>query len=125
MSNSIIAPSQMTVALRIGTAAALAFAAVISVWASVGPAASQESTCNNRDSLHDVLKQGFAETPVAVGVISEDAIVELFAEAKGATWTLVVSSTDGHACVIAAGTDWQSHSPTAPPALPVVHAKSR
>jgi hypothetical protein len=125
MSNPGIVPSQTTVALRIGSAAAFAFAALIGTWALVGPAASQDSTCNNRDDVRHVLEQGFAETPVAVGVISEDAIVELFAEAKGATWTLVVSSADGHACVLAAGTDWQSHSPAAPPALPVLHANSR
>jgi hypothetical protein len=40
-------------------------------------------------------------------------------------WTLVVSSADGHACVLAAGTDWQSHSPAVPPALSVLHANSR
>lgn len=116
-------PSQMITALRIGSAAAVAFAALISVWASVGPAASQESTCDRREIVRQTLEQGFGEAPAAIGTVSEDVIVELFAEAEGATWTLMVSNTDGHACVLAAGTDWQS--PVAPPALPILNARSR
>jgi hypothetical protein len=125
MSNSGIVPSQVTVALRIGIAAVLAFAALISVWASIGTAAAQEDMCNSRDRLHQTLEQSFAETPVATGVVSESVVVELFAGARGVTWTLVVSSTDGDACVLAAGTNWQSHSPAAPPALPVTTARRR
>ena len=125
MSNPGIVPSQMSTALRIGSASALAFAALISVWASVGPAASQESACNSRDDIHEALEQGFAEAPAAIGIVSEDVIVELFAEPEGATWTLMVSNTDGHACVLAAGTDWQSLSPAAPPALPFLNVRSR
>jgi hypothetical protein len=122
MSTPGILPSQMRTALRIGSAATVAFAALIGVWASVGPAASQDGACNSRDDVHQALEQGFGETPVAMGIVSEDVIVELFAAAEGATWTLMVSNADGQACVLAAGTDWQSHSPAAPPNL---NARSR
>lgn len=125
MSSPGIVPSQISTALRIGSAAALAFAVLISVWASVGPAASQERTCDSRETVHQSLEQGFGEAPAAIGIVSEDVIVELFAEAEGATWTLMVSNSDGHACLLAAGTDWQPQSAAAPRAGPIVNARSR
>lgn len=94
-------------ALRISGATALAFVALISVWAFVGQAAAEESRCASREELRSTLEQRFAEAPVAAGKADHNAVVELFADIDGATWTIVVTGPNGQSCILTTGTDWR------------------
>lgn len=70
-----------------------------------GPAAAQsDRNCGPRDALVAHLAVKYAETLRGVG-LSGLVLVEFYASDAG-TWTMVVSTSDGMACLTAAGDSW-------------------
>ena len=47
------------------------------------------------------------EATKAIGVTNSGGLLELFSTEDGSTWTLIVTSPDGCAYLVAAGTDWR------------------
>lgn len=68
-------------------------------------AQAAQDRCAPRTELVKVLASKYQESQQALGLISEKALLEIFASAKG-TWTLVVTNTQGVTCVIAYGEAW-------------------
>lgn len=92
---------------------AFIFTAILATAAIVAPAEAQQQTlCGLRDEMGKMLDQRFGETPQAGGIVG-DRIVELLVSQTG-SWTLLITSTDGRACVVTGGEDWTDQPITTP-----------
>lgn len=83
-------------------AAALA-AASLSSTAGEAVAAMQ---CGKHDDVAKALNAKFKETRRIMGVINARAVMEIFMSQQG-TWTMLVTDTNGIACITASGEEWQ------------------
>ena len=54
-----------------------------------------------------LLAERYQERPIAVGVTSEGSLVEVLTDAKGGTWTIIVTSPEGMSCLVLSGEGWQ------------------
>ncbi len=72
------------------------------------PAAAQEAQAPwfDRAEIVGQLAARYTEAPTALGLTSTGAVLELFATADGATWTLVITLPNGNSRVIATGESW-------------------
>ncbi len=77
--------------------------------------AAQQVPCNQRDSVLGHLAQKYQEVPVAIGVTNRGGLVEVLSTGDGKTWTIIISSPDGQACMVAAGEGWRALTPAEPP----------
>ena len=70
------------------------------------PALADPLACAPRSKLAQKLSEGWGETSQAQGLSNDGkSILEFFGRPNG-TWTLVVVTPDGKACIIAAGSVW-------------------
>jgi hypothetical protein len=84
--------------------AAAAFA-VLSIQPS--PAAMAQNTpCAERNNVVNALDSQYKESPRAIGLVSKEAVLEVFVSESG-TWTVVVTDPRGMSCVLAAGQSWE------------------
>lgn len=97
--------AKLLAVILIGLAAGGAF----SVAASSGSQAqtTTQGACFTHDQLEAGLARDYQERQSAYGRIGDDAIVEIYASDSG-TWTLVMTSTTGESCIVAAGDGWES-----------------
>lgn len=70
------------------------------------PANAQRPLCLKHDDMVAMLKT-FGEEPVSAGISNTGPMIEIFASPDGSTWSLVVSGTDGMACMTVAGEGWR------------------
>ena len=70
--------------------------------------AAQQIPCNQRDDVLGHLAQKYREVPVAIGVTNRGGLVEVLSTSDGNTWTIIISSPDGEACMVAAGEGWRA-----------------
>jgi hypothetical protein len=70
-------------------------------------AAAAPQSCAPRTELLKQLSARYSEAPVAVGLASNGALIELLTSGSGSTWTLIVSQPNGPSCLVAAGESWQ------------------
>ncbi len=73
------------------------------------PASSQEDFCGDRALMVQKLASEFKENPMAVGMVDQSAVLEIFVSDEG-TWTILATDTGGMSCVLSAGEGWQSQS---------------
>ncbi|HWL70596.1 MAG TPA: hypothetical protein VNS22_19770 [Geminicoccus sp.] len=99
-------------------------ALLLSVLAGGTPAAApapelSDLPCSGYTQIQGELASTYAEAPVSMGLQSNGHLLQLFASSGNDTWTMVSLAPDGQACVVAAGSDWQSLKPKRPaPAVP-------
>jgi len=74
--------------------------------------AQQQMLCGLRDDMGKMLEKRFGEQPQAAGVVG-DRIVELLVSQTG-SWTILMTSADGRACVVTGGEDWTDQPVTSP-----------
>lgn len=74
--------------------------------------AQQQMLCGLRDDMGKMLEKRFGEQPQAAGVVG-DRIVELLVSQTG-SWTILMTSADGRACVVTGGEDWTDQPVTTP-----------
>lgn len=98
----------MTVRLRTGTLAGiLTFAGAVFAYGGFATTDSADaSVCGTRDDIRDMLVQRYDESRRALGLVSDQGLVEVFTSDKG-TWSILVTSAGGRTCLIAAGDNWQ------------------
>lgn len=79
-------------------------------------AAHAQQACATREAMLEKLAKDFDEAPAAVGMTANgDFLLELLTSHDGASWTLMISDTNGRSCLVAAGKDWQFlNAPTEP-----------
>ena len=84
------------------------FAAVLAAVSlfSIGGVASAAMPCGNHDVVAKSLTTKFQEARRVMGVVNAKAVMEIFMSPQG-TWTVLVTDTNGTACIIATGQDWQ------------------
>lgn len=77
------------------------------------PAAAQRF-CVVRNDFVAFLARAHQETPRAMGMTTSGRIIELLVSDKG-SFTIIVTSAEGIACLIFVGEGWQTILPTMPP----------
>lgn len=83
-------------------------------WTSVAAAQVMMTVplvCLERAGLVEALRTQHGERPVGRGVTDGGGLVERYESAAGRTWTWVLSTPGGLACVVAAGQAWQDRKP--------------
>ena len=73
------------------------------------PTSYQDAHCGQRDDIVSKLGQIFQESPMAMGVVNQNAVIEIFVSSEG-TWTILATGTDGQSCVVSSGENWESTS---------------
>ncbi|MGI9351744.1 MAG: hypothetical protein ACR2O3_09295 [Rhizobiaceae bacterium] len=86
-------------------AAMLSAALVLPAFSSGAVAAPAK--CGDRAKLVKILKDQYKEMPVALGISQKSTeAFEIYTSESG-TWTVVMTMSNGMACVMAAGHSWQ------------------
>jgi hypothetical protein len=70
-------------------------------------AASAEVPCGKRDKIIDWLAAKYQEEPVASGISSKGALLEVLSSEDGDTWTILLTAPNGTTCVVDTGQAWQ------------------
>ena len=83
--------------------AALIVGTALLMWAA---SAQAMGMCGPRDDFVKALNDKYQETGKALGIAGQVNVVELFTS-KAGTWTVIVTTPSGKACIIAAGQNWQ------------------
>lgn len=68
-----------------------------------GAAEAQGRNCAPRQVVVDRLAEGFSETRQSIGMGTNSAIVETFANLDTGTWTITVTLPSGVTCLVASG----------------------
>ena len=85
---------------------ALAAIVVASLPAFASSAFAVPVQCAKHQQMVGLLSQKYSENPVAMGTVNSDRYMQLFVSRNG-TWTILVTKTDGQACIVAAGNNWE------------------
>ena len=98
----------MRLVVRVATALALVHMAVIAPLHAQEPPSVDETPvvvqgCAPRPDLVRWLNRNFAEMPVARGLEASGNLIELFSAARGATWTVVLTTPAGFSCIVSDG----------------------
>jgi len=90
------------------------------VAASLFPLAAQAAGpvsdvfCDDRARIVEKLEGRFGATLQGRGLRGPDAVMEVWITERSGDWTLVQNYTDGRACIVAMGEDWESFGPVDP-----------
>ena len=95
-------------------AAAVTAAFLCLAWPAPASAATR---CAPFREMVAFLAERYGETPRAVGLVGGDRVVQVFA-GSGGSWTILVTSTAGHSCILAAGEGWETIPAADPPRAP-------
>ncbi len=69
--------------------------------------ASAEQICGERTKMMTSLGKKFAEAPVAMGLTSAGAVIEVLTSPTG-SWTFLITYTTGQTCMVASGETWET-----------------
>lgn len=87
---------------------ATAAAGAIALIAALTTETKAQPVCIPWPAMKQSLEQTFHEALVGGGVTAKGAaVVQVYASADGKTFTIVLIGTNGIACGVVAGTDWQ------------------
>ena len=75
--------------------------------------------CARRDDVVRELANRYKEIPVSVALANNGSLLEVLTSGTGGTWTIIVTSPNGVACMVAAGEDWQQTVPVAEAGQPL------
>ncbi|MFD1341029.1 hypothetical protein [Litorisediminicola beolgyonensis] len=100
---------------HLGLVSALVFAPVCILTASSATADSAVDRCAPRLQVVDRLAETYGETRQSVGLLTETKVLEVYASDRTGTWTVLVSSSDGQACLLASGKAYE----TIPERMPI------
>ena len=87
----------------------LTFSLIIAglLWIAAAPQAEAQTVCGPRAEILERLTQDFAETPRAVGLSQDGALVEVMVSPSGG-WTILATYAKHPSCVVATGKDWET-----------------
>ena len=85
-------------------------AAGIALVLGVSPIAgqAQAAMCGNRDMVVEQLTAVHGEARISVGLQRNSQIMETYANADTGSWTIIVTTPAGMACLVAAGEAFQA-----------------
>jgi hypothetical protein len=64
--------------------------------------------CFSHAEVARQLKGTYQEAPVSLGLQANGNLLQVFNSAKSGSWTIVSTSPDGMACILAAGRNWEN-----------------
>jgi len=76
-----------------------------------GDAPAQSVRCGERAAMVDHLRARYGETRISFGVRDEKRVVELYANTRSGSWTVLMTDTAGRSCLMAAGEGFQHPGP--------------
>jgi len=76
--------------------------------AQAAPGAAGFAPCKPWREVITELGSRYAERPVAFGLQANGSLLQVFASERTGTWTLVTMHPNGTACLIGAGSSWES-----------------
>ena len=88
-------------------ASIVTIAMLLAVSATFDPAAAQ-TMCTTRSKVAERLAGDYAEEPVAAGLASSGAVIEVFTNGDGSTWTIVLTRPEGTSRLVATGEAWMT-----------------
>jgi hypothetical protein len=91
------------VSVRRPLAAVLVFGCMIAFGHS---SARAQVACGPREELVKLLSNQYKESPVGIGLAQSGQVLEVFASSIG-SWSMVMTTTDGKTCIVAAGDNWE------------------
>ena len=91
-----------------GRRVAAAFVAAFFLTAALSAEAQTFGPCVGRKELIDHLASTYGEHPVARGLASAGAVIEVVVSSRGDTWSIIVTLPNGLSCGLAAGEAWQT-----------------
>ncbi len=77
------------------------------LWTVAAPQAQAQALCGERSALVERLEREFSETPQALGLSEDGALVEIMVSPTGG-WTILVTYPMRPSCVVATGEGWES-----------------
>jgi len=86
---------------------ALSASLAVITYSAAAQTASGRPQCNDRKQVLDLLAQKYKEAPIASGITNNGGLVEVLTDAKGGTWTIIVTTPQGVSCLVAAGEGWR------------------
>ncbi len=92
-------------------------AIIVATGLATASSAPAQTQCSSRSDLVQQLEAQYGERPAALGQVDQQSVVEIFVSETG-TWTILVSGTDGGACILATGEGWDSAKVLAAAAMP-------
>jgi hypothetical protein len=98
-------PGKVT-AMKRAFVPALVFAAVVGIVLPAAPAEAQ-MVCGKRADMVRQLGEKYGETRRSMGLAEGQGVVELYASEETGTWTILMTSPQGTACMMAAGQAFQ------------------
>ncbi len=85
----------------------IVFGLVVALIGLQADPATAEQVCGERTKLMTHLGKNYAEAPVAIGLTSAGAVIEVLTSASG-TWTFLVTYPSGQTCMVASGKSWET-----------------
>ena len=80
-------------------------AAAVALWPF---SAHGQAACTEREQVTTHLAKKYSEAPVAIGMVSNGNILEVFSSEHGETWTVTMTTPQGLTCLIAGGDTWET-----------------
>ena len=80
---------------------------ILAFWPGIVEAQQEQTECANRIVMVEYLKRNYQEIPVAMGLIADDKLLEVFVSTTG-SWSILVTSPNGISCGVAYGLSWES-----------------
>ncbi len=77
------------------------------LWTVTAPPADAQAVCGPRAEILERLEREFAETPQAIGLSGDGALIEIVVSPSGG-WTILATYPKRPSCVVATGKDWQT-----------------
>ena len=74
----------------------------------------QRLPCFSYGEVARQLKGTYEEAPVSLGLQANGNLLQVFNSATSGSWTIVSTSPDGMACILAAGRNWENLKPGEP-----------
>lgn len=78
-------------------------ALVLALFIVLPAPATAQSVCAERTQMIEQLEERWGEIRHSAGLTGDDRVMEVFVNPETGTWTIIVTSPLGHACMIAAG----------------------
>ncbi|HEX6143368.1 MAG TPA: hypothetical protein VFZ01_11650 [Geminicoccaceae bacterium] len=75
--------------------------------AASAPAEAASKVCGDRNAILERLKQRHHESPTALGLSSDGAVLEILVSPHGG-WTILRTYPDQPTCIMAVGEAWQA-----------------
>ena len=78
--------------------------------------AHAQSACGDRNAMVEQLSRTYGEARKGAGLAGQTALFEVWTSNDTGSWTILKTSPNGIACVIAAGENWRDDMPEFTPA---------